>query len=107
MDFGLYCDDAWKKSLMGTITFSGAIIGTAIFGMVANNQGRKKACVAAYLTGSSGVLLLSIAPNYWSALPCMLLIGFVLPYNNFCSVLLNEIGDGDFRTLATGMILVA
>ncbi len=93
--------------MLGTFVFVGAIIGTAIFGMVANNKGRKVACVCAYVTGSTGVLLLSVAPSYWTALPCMVVAGFVLPYNNFCSVLLNEIGDGEFRNLATGMILVA
>jgi len=63
--------------------------------------------VLAYLTGSTGVLILVFVPNYWTALPVMVLVGCVLPYNNFCSVLLNEIGNGEFRNLATGMILVA
>jgi len=107
LEFKLYCDDAWKKSLLGTFLFLGSIIGTAIFGFISNNYGRKKACVCAYVLGSIGALLIAASPNYYVALLFFTICGLVLPYNNFCSIVLNEIGDGNFRNFATGMILVA
>jgi len=107
LEFELYCENGWKKSLLGTFLFLGSIIGTAIFGYISNNFGRKKACVYAYIIGSSGALLIAASPNYYVALVFFTICGFILPYNNFCSVLLNELGDGEFRNFATGMILVA
>ena len=103
----MYCGDAWKKSLLGTFLFIGGILGTAVFSVVANTYGRKKACVLSFLLGSLGGVLLSFAPNYWYALGLYLMTGLVLPYYNFGSLLLTESGDGNFRTFATGMFLVA
>jgi len=41
LEFELYCDDAWKKGLLGTGVMLGSLFSQFLFGMIADNYGRK------------------------------------------------------------------
>jgi MFS family permease len=75
-EFKLYCDDAWKKGLLGTTLYTCATIFTLLMGIVANNYGRKLACVWSLILGSLGAIFIGFSPNYWIALAMYGLAGF-------------------------------
>ena len=81
LEFKLYCDDAWKKGLLGTSLFVIAIFSLLIVGIISNNYGRKKALVFTLIIGAFGVVGIgSIIVHYWITLFFYALMGFVLPY---------------------------
>ncbi len=41
LEFKLYCDDAWKKGLLGTGVMLGSLVSQLFFGMIADSYGRK------------------------------------------------------------------
>jgi len=41
LEYELYCEDSWKKGLLGTSLFVVSIITTFFGGILANNNGRK------------------------------------------------------------------
>ena len=75
-------------------------------GIVANNYGRKRASFLSLLLGSLGVILIGLSNNYWMALISYALSGFSYSCIIFSSVLLNEIGNINFRNLGLGMIWI-
>ena len=64
LEFKLYCDDAWKKGLLGTSLFISATITTLLMGIVANNYGRKIACIISLTSGSLGAIAIGFSVNY-------------------------------------------
>ena len=104
LEFKLYCDDAWKKGLLGTSLFISATITTLLMGIVANNYGRKIACIISLTSGSLGAIGIGFSVNYWMALALYGVAGFAYPYLDFCSILLNEMGNEHFRVLGMGSI---
>ncbi len=107
MEFKLYCDDAWKKGLLGTSLFIIATISTLIVGIISNNYGRRISLIFTLLVGAFGVLGTGlIVVDYWVTLFLYSLMGFTIPYLNFSALLLNEIGDGDYRNRVNGLIAI-
>ena len=92
-EFKLYCDDAWKKGILGTAYFTAGTISTLFFGIIANKYGRKIVLFSSMFLGSIGMIVIGFAPNYWSVLLFYGMFGISIPLSNFSSLWLNEIGD--------------
>ena len=103
----MYCKDGWKKGLLGTSLFIGAIISGLITGVIANKFGRWNSSFYSMLLGGIGSLLLGISPNFYFSLVCYAMIGFLFSFLNNISVVINEIGNSDFVNLCTGAYGVA
>ena len=94
LEFELYCDDAWKKGLLGTSLFLVATCMVGVVGVISNNYGRKMGLIFSFCIGSSAVIFLGmIVINYWVTFLIYCIMGFVIPYLNFSSLWLNEIGN--------------
>ena len=105
LEYKLYCDDDWKKGFLGTSLFIVATISTLLVGIISNNYGRKPAIIFCYFFGTLGTILIGlVTPDYWVTLACYSLMGFLIPFLNFSSLWLNEIGDKDYRNRVNGMI---
>ena len=78
-EFGLYCDDAWKKGLLGTSLLTVGLFATLFFGWVANTYGRKPALKCIVPLGGIFCFLTGFSGNYWIMLACYSLTGFVFP----------------------------
>ena len=76
-------------------------------GIVANNYGRKMACILSLVLGGVGTILIGFSPNYWTSLAMYGLAGFQYPFMSFCTLIINEIGDNDYRILGAGAIQIA
>ena len=61
LEFGLYCDNAWKKGLLGTSLFVSATLTAMFMGVFADIFGRKKACMFCLFFGSAGTMLIAAA----------------------------------------------
>jgi len=75
IDVGLYCDQAYYRSLGSSVFFLGGNIGVAIFSKISDDHGRKPAMVYSYTVGAASLLLLGIATvGPWSYLLFLMMI---------------------------------
>ena len=64
-EFELYCDDFPKKGYLGTAMMTIGVVSVFIMGVIANNNGRKKAIVfSQIITVLSMIGLVFIPTNY-------------------------------------------
>ena len=69
---------------------------TLITGILANTYGRKIALIFCLSIGSYFVFILPFSSNYWLTLILYAGMGSNIPFLNFSSLYLNEIGDTEF-----------
>jgi len=103
MDFKMYCGNAWKKSLLATLPFLVAFVTTLIWGYLTTEWGRKNACALGSFLGSVGVLGIGLSPNYYCAIVAYALSGFHMTTINFLVVILCEVGDTKYASIANGL----
>ena len=74
LEFGLYCENGWKKGLLGSVLFFTSVFITILMsGVITSKYGRKKTLFISYFLGMSGIFLISLSPNYeWA------LVGYAL-----------------------------
>ncbi|XP_017864324.1 PREDICTED: organic cation transporter protein [Drosophila arizonae] len=63
-DFGIYCDDEWKLSLVGTINNLGQFFGIPLGGVVADRYGRSFSIALGGIFGAVLGIVRSYSPNY-------------------------------------------
>ncbi|XP_068142334.1 LOW QUALITY PROTEIN: organic cation transporter protein [Drosophila tropicalis] len=63
-DFGIYCDDEWKLSLVGTVNNLGQFFGIPIGGFVADRYGRSFSIALGGILGALLGIARSYSPNY-------------------------------------------
>ena len=102
VEFGLYCDETWKKGLLGSIFFLVALLSTLVLGVVSNKKGRWIATFISLFVGGLGSFLTGFVPSYWYAVVTYGLAGFLLTFLIFNPVMLNETGDLKFIELSAG-----
>ena len=59
-EFELYCDNDWKKGLLGTMLFLVSSLMTLLVGVITNNLGRKTGIIFSYSFGMAGVTCLGL-----------------------------------------------
>ena len=64
-EFGLVCEDKWKKTFAKMLLFSGFVLGTFCSGLISDRFGRKICIWVASITMVIFGLITSIAPWYW------------------------------------------
>ncbi|XP_037089637.1 solute carrier family 22 member 1-like [Pollicipes pollicipes] len=113
-EFGWVCENAWLKPFVSSMFFVGAVIGTMVFGYLADRFGRLPALVSANLLGCCAGLLTAAASGPASFALGRLLAGAT--YDQQCVlalVLLSESVGARYRTLvinvpmATSFMLAA
>ena len=97
LEFGLYCENAWKKGLLGTSFFAIATIFSLVFGIASNKYGRKIVIIVALFFGSLSFFTVIFYTNYWLILVFYSFGGMLIPFYNFSTLLCNEIGDSAYR----------
>jgi MFS family permease len=91
VEFGLYCENKFYRSLTCSCMYMGVFFGNLIIGYLGDFLGRKKVVVGSWFLGSLGVFLLGLNINYSMLLFSMIFIGLTLwPPLNFALILLNE-----------------
>ncbi|XP_062137311.1 organic cation transporter protein isoform X1 [Drosophila sulfurigaster albostrigata] len=63
-DFGIYCDDEWKLSLVGTINNLGQFFGIPLGGLVADRYGRSFSIALGGTLGAILGIVRSFSPSY-------------------------------------------
>lgn len=63
--FNLVCSNGWKSQLVNSVFFLGYLVGSGVFGNVADSWGRRKSLVAATLLCAVSTLAQAASPNYW------------------------------------------
>ena len=61
MEFGLYCENGWKKGLLGTSLMLSDILSVMIYGILANEKGRKFSLLLSFSILSVSLFLLGFA----------------------------------------------
>lgn len=59
LEFELYCENSWKKGLLGTSLFLCTTISTFIMGYVSTYTGTYYGCLICLLLGSLGTVFVS------------------------------------------------
>ncbi|XP_020817423.1 solute carrier family 22 member 3-like isoform X1 [Drosophila serrata] len=67
-EFGIFCSERWKLSMVGTVNNIGQFVGIPLGGYLADRYGRKSILVAAGVLSSFAGLARSHAPEYYSFL---------------------------------------
>ncbi|EDW44438.1 GM22419 [Drosophila sechellia] len=67
-EFGIFCADQWKLSMVGTVNNIGQFVGIPLGGYLADRYGRKFILVASGILSSFAGLARSHAPEYYSFL---------------------------------------
>ncbi|KAH8325284.1 hypothetical protein KR067_001574, partial [Drosophila pandora] len=67
-EFGIYCSDQWKLSMVGTVNNIGQFVGIPLGGYLSDRYGRKSILVLAGVLSSFAGLARSHAPDYYSFL---------------------------------------
>ncbi|XP_017013541.2 organic cation transporter 1-like isoform X1 [Drosophila takahashii] len=67
-EFGIFCADKWKLSMVGTVNNIGQFVGIPLGGYLADRYGRKFILVVAGILSSFAGLARSHAPEYYSFL---------------------------------------
>nr|XP_016927011.2 organic cation transporter 1-like [Drosophila suzukii] len=67
-EFGIFCADKWKLSMVGTVNNVGQFVGIPLGGYLADRYGRKFILVTAGILSSFAGLARSHAPEYYSFL---------------------------------------
>ncbi|XP_017072280.1 solute carrier family 22 member 3-like [Drosophila eugracilis] len=67
-EFGIFCGDQWKLSMVGTVNNIGQFIGIPLGGYLADRYGRKFILVIAGILSGFAGLARSYAPDYYSFL---------------------------------------
>ena len=107
-DYELWCDNAYKKGLLGSSFFTVGILLTVITGIYANTKGRKFSLVLSWLIGSGAVLAIGLTAFHYSITIVMYaLMGSFVAYLHMNRLYANEIGDTEFRNKANGVIAIA
>ncbi|XP_071956984.1 organic cation transporter protein-like [Antedon mediterranea] len=75
-DFDLVCDDGYKASLSQSIYFAGVLVGSFVFGSLADIIGRKKTMfLCMFITLVFGIAT-AFAPGYWWFTVFRTIVGF-------------------------------
>ncbi|XP_017134832.1 solute carrier family 22 member 3-like [Drosophila miranda] len=67
-EFGIFCGDQWKLSMVGTVNNIGQFVGIPLGGYLADRYGRKSLLVIGGILSAFAGLARSHAPNYYSFL---------------------------------------
>ena len=57
--------------------------------------------------GSIGIISIGFSNNYWLTLGLYFVAGCVIPYMDFAAIILNEIGDDNYRVLGMGVMQIS
>jgi MFS family permease len=91
VEFGLYCENKFYRSLTCSLMYVGVFFGNLIIGYLGDTYGRKRVVVVSWFFGSIGVLLMGLKVSYSLLLFSMIWVGLTLwPPLNFALILLNE-----------------
>ncbi|XP_039489416.1 solute carrier family 22 member 3-like isoform X1 [Drosophila santomea] len=104
-EFGLFCADQWKLSMVGTVNNIGQFVGIPLGGYFADRYGRKFILVSAGILSSIAGLARSHAPEYYSFL-CLEFLDMVVGSTLFPTAFLLavELVGPKYRVLAATTI---
>ena len=108
VDLGLHCKkDGAKVTLISSMYFVGAVIGSLVSAYILDNFGRKKSCII----GSIGAVLGTLVGTFCKSYSLLLIVRIMQGIGNFivtagCYVLLLEILPAKLRNYANGYGMV-
>eukprot|EP00197_Chlamydomonas_leiostraca_P012629 CAMPEP_0202879236 /NCGR_PEP_ID=MMETSP1391-20130828/33331_1 /ASSEMBLY_ACC=CAM_ASM_000867 /TAXON_ID=1034604 /ORGANISM="Chlamydomonas leiostraca, Strain SAG 11-49" /LENGTH=609 /DNA_ID=CAMNT_0049561553 /DNA_START=103 /DNA_END=1928 /DNA_ORIENTATION=+ len=73
--FNLVCGKAWLSQLVNSAFFLGYLLGSGIFGTMADHHGRKITLLASTCVATVFTIMAGCAPNYWVYFAARLLTG--------------------------------
>ena len=77
--------------------FAVGMLSTLLSGYICNKHGRKATVTMTSLVGSIGLCTIVVSNTYWGIFTGYCLAGFTVPFMNFGSLYLNELGNESYR----------
>eukprot|EP00775_Hariotina_reticulata_P001687 gene1687-2031_t len=74
--FNLTCSNNWKVGLSNGVGFAGYLVGSSLFGWLADRFGRKTCLVLSNLTSAASAVLCASSQSYWLHVVWRTLLGF-------------------------------
>ncbi|KAG8378641.1 hypothetical protein BUALT_Bualt07G0006500 [Buddleja alternifolia] len=116
-EWGLICDQRFLAALPTSLYFLGSLIGSAIFGRLADGfLGRKRSVLLSCLLTSFTIFLTSLSPNIWSYALLRFATGFSRAGIGICCLVLSteavgrkwrgQVGQYGFFFFATGFLSI-
>lgn len=107
VEFELYCDRRYLKTLEQTLYFVFSNVATLFFSYLSDSKGRKYSILWTYIVGVVPLIFCAFAPNWPVFMVLFTISGLGLtPYTALCFVLLSESAGEKYRQISSIFLLM-